>query len=150
MCAAEVRICVMMSQARGISIDAGPHGERDLVPKSCTGPSESAGVSGDVAGTYNDVSGYGSKVGNTSSISGEYTSQTRMMRATAGYPEYTNKDDAGNPVTISPPVGPNQFPPIKSEHKLTLAKSNQGQRSRSLQVTHYFPGLYTTLDKLLR
>ena len=35
-----------------------------------------------------------------------------IKRATAGYPEYTNKDDAGNPVTIYPPVGPNQFPPI--------------------------------------
>ena len=27
---------------------------------------------------------------------------------------------------------------------------NQGRRSRSIQVTRYFPGLYTTLDKLLR
>ena len=31
--------------------------------------------------------------------------------ATAGYPESPNKDDAGNPVTIFPPGGPNQFPP---------------------------------------
>ena len=37
----------VMSPARRLSKDAEPPGERESVPKGCTGPSESAGVTGD-------------------------------------------------------------------------------------------------------
>ena len=42
------------------------------------------------------------------------------------------------------------FPAPNSSGATVNGASNEGRRSRSLQMTRYFPGLYTTLDKLLR
>ena len=37
-----------------------------------------------------------------------------IVKMAASTVQMANNDDAGNPVTISPPVGPNQFPPVFS------------------------------------
>ena len=55
-------------------------------------------------------------------------------QATAGYPESTNKDDAGNPVTIFPPGGPNQFPPLM-KLRMHPHQPNYGNLRKSIGAT---------------